>query len=76
MLGKNWICILKFVLWFDSVILNFNAFYNAYTVQRLYTALLRSKRIFCLVLGIMFGIYFLTVSNEIEDFMALFNLLL
>ena len=36
MLGNAWKCILKCVSWFVSVILNFNALCDAYTVQRLY----------------------------------------
>ena len=59
--------ILNCVSWFLSVILNFKAFYDAHTVERHYTVLLKSNRIFCLVLRIIFGNYFLMVSNEVED---------
>ena len=67
MLAKGWKCILNCASRFVFVVLNFNAFCNAYTVQRHYTEFLRSNRIFCLILGIIFGNYCLTVSNEGDD---------
>ena len=67
MSGNDWKYILNYVLWFVSVILNFNAFYDAYTVQRHYTVLLKSNRIFCLLLRIIFGNSFLMVSDEVGD---------
>ena len=49
-------------------ILNFNALCDANTVQRQsYTVLLKSDGIFCQLLRIIFGNYFLMVSNEVED---------
>ena len=68
MLGNGWKCILNCVSLFFSVILNFNALCNAFTVvQRYYTELFISDRIFCLILGIVLGNYFLTVFKEFED---------
>ena len=63
--GNGWICILNCVSWFVSTILNFNALCDAYTVQmQSYTVLLKSNRIFWLMLGTSFGNYILTVYNE------------
>ena len=72
MLGNGWKCILNCLSWFISAILNFNAFFNEYTVQRHYTELLRRNRIFCLILRIFLGDYFLTVSDKIEDHLRLY----
>ena len=72
MFENGWKCILNCVSRFVSVMLNFNALCNAYTVQRHYTELLRSNRIFCLLLGIIFWNCFLTVSNEVEDYLWLY----
>ena len=38
--------VFSIVSWFVSITLNFNAFCDAYTVQRHYTVLLKSKSIF------------------------------
>ena len=43
MLGNGWKCILNCVLRFICVIQNFNALYNAYTVQKHFTELLISR---------------------------------
>ena len=65
MLGNGWICISIYDAWFVSIILNFNALSNGYTVQiQSYTVLLKSNKIFCLITGITFLNNFLTVSNE------------
>ena len=72
MLGNDWKCIVNCVSWFVSIILNFNAFCDAYTVQKEgYTMLLKSN-ICCLILGVTFGNYILTVSNEGEDHLCLY----
>ena len=73
-LGNGCICILNCVSWFVSLILNFNALcVVAHAFQRQsYTMLLKSNRIFCLILGITFGNYFLTVSNEGDDHLWLY----
>ena len=48
--------------------LNFNAFCDAYIVQKQsYTMLLKSNRIFCLILGITFENNLLSISNEGDD---------
>ena len=53
MLGNGCICILNCVLWLVSIILNFNALSDAYSVQRYsYTALLKSNRVFCPIVGV------------------------
>ena len=66
-------CNLNYVSWFVSIILNFNALCDVYTVQRQsYTALLKSNRIFCQLLGITFGNYFLSVSNKDDDYLWLY----
>ena len=67
--GNSWMGILNCVSWFASIALNFNVFCVAYTIQiQSYKVLLRSSRIFCLILGILtFGKYFLTVSNKGDD---------
>ena len=67
MIGNDWKCIVKSVSWLVSIILNFNDLCYEYTVQRHYTVLLRSNRIFYIILGLTFGNYFLTVSDEVED---------
>ena len=59
---NGWICILNCVSWFVSIILNFNALCNAYTVHRHYTVLLKRKKIFCLILEIIFRNYIFTIS--------------
>ena len=59
--------ILKYVSWFVSIILNFHAFCDAYTVERHCTVLLKSNKIICLILRRIFGNYILMVSNEAED---------
>ena len=61
---NGWKCILNCGSWFVSVILNFNALCDAYTVLRNYAELLGNNRIFCLILGIIFGNYFLSASNK------------
>ena len=67
-LGYVWIYILKCISWFVSIILNFNGHCNAYTVQiQSYAVLLKSNRIFLLMLGISFGNYFLPIYNECDD---------
>ena len=73
-MNKNdWICILNCVSWFASIILNFIALCDAYTVQiQSYAVLLKNKRIICRILGITFGNYFLTVSNEFDDHLCLY----
>ena len=68
MIGKGWICILNFISWFVSILLNFTALCDAYTVQiQSYIVIPKRNRIFCLILGIIFGNYCLTVSNEGDD---------
>ena len=56
-LGNSWICILKILSWFVSIILNFNALFDAYTVQiqklQCYSKF-KSGRILWLMLGISF----------------------
>ena len=53
-------------MYFISFILNFNILCGAHTVQKHFTVSLKSNKIFCLLLGLIFENYFLTVSNEIE----------
>ena len=66
-------CILNCVSWYVSIILKFTALCDTYTVQiQSYAVLLKSNRIFCLILGITFGNYFLTVSNEGDDHLWLY----
>ena len=73
MIVYDWISTLKCASWFVSIIQNFKALFDAYTVQRQsYTELLKSNRIFCLILGIPFENYFLTASNEGEDLLWLY----
>ena len=62
---------------FVSFVLNFNAFCDAFTVQiQSYVVLLKSERIFCLMLGITFGRYFFNCFQQRWwSFMALFCLL-
>ena len=73
MLRNGWICIFNCISWFVSIILNFNTLCDAYTVQtQCYTGLFKSSRIFCLILGITFGNYFLIVSNEDDDYLWLY----
>ena len=46
---------------------------DVHTVKRQsYTMLLKSNRIFCLILRITFGYFFLTVSNEGDDHLRLY----
>ena len=73
MLRNSWICILNCVSWKVLSMLNFDVPCDVYTVQRQsYTELLKSNRIFCLILGIPFENYFLTASNEGEDLLWLY----
>ena len=66
-LGNGWICILKYVSWFVSIVLNFNVLCDALTVQRQsYSVLLKSNRISCLIIEITFA-NCLKVSNDSED---------
>ena len=59
---------------FVSNILNFNALCDEYTVQiQSYTVLLKSSRLFCLILGNTFGNYSLTVSNEGDDHLWVYS---
>ena len=52
------------------IIVNFNALPDGYTVQiQSYTGLLKSNRIFWLMLEMSFGNYFLTVYNEGDDYL-------
>ena len=59
-----------------SILLNFNELCDAYTVQKQsYTKqfkLLKSNRIFCLTLEVIFWNYFITVSNEDENYFRLY----
>ena len=64
---NGWKCIFKCISWFASIIVNFNALCDAYTVYRYYTVLFKNNRKFCFLLGIIFENYFLTVSNKVED---------
>ena len=67
-LRNSWICILNCVSWFVSIILNFIALCDLYTLQiQSYTMLLKRNRIFCLIWGITFGSHILTVSHEGDD---------
>ena len=66
-LEKGWKCIFNCVSWFVSIILNVSALGDAYAVQRHYKMLLKSNRMLCLILGILFRNLFLTVSDEVED---------
>ena len=73
MIGNGWIYLLNCVSWFVSVILNFNALCDEYTVQRQsYTVLLKSNGIFYLMLGITFGNYILRVSKDDDDHLWLY----
>ena len=45
--------------------------HNAVQIQN-YSVLLKNNRIFCLILEITFGNYFLTVSNESDDHLSLY----
>ena len=75
-LGNGWVCNKLFFMFFFPFILNFNALCNAYTVQiQSYTVLLKSNRIICLILGITFGSYFLSVSKEVYDHFLLYFVL-
>ena len=75
MLGNGSKCILNCVLWFVSVIINFNVVCDAYRVKvQNFIELLKSNRIFWLMLGISFGNYFLTVYNESDDHLLLYFL--
>ena len=42
MLGNDWKRVFYYVLWFVSIVLNFNDLCDAYTVQRHYTIFLQS----------------------------------
>ena len=58
---------------FVSIVQNFNALCDAYTVQmQSYTGLHKSKRIFWLMIGISFGNYFLTIYNKGNDHLWLY----
>ena len=66
-------CIFTCVSWFVSIILNFNALCDAYTVQRQnYIMLLKSNIIFRLILGITFENYSLSVSKEGDDHLCFY----
>ena len=67
MLGNGWKYIFNCVLWFISVIVNFNALCDTYTVYRHYTVFLKSNRAFSFLIKIIIGNYFLMVSNKIEE---------
>ena len=57
--------VMKSSVRFVSIIQNFNVLCVTYTDQmQSYTVLLKSNRIFCLVLRITFWNFFLTVSKE------------
>ena len=73
MIGNGWKCILNCVSWIISIILNFNAICDAHAVQRQsYRILLKNNRIICLILRIILGNYFLTVSSEVENHLWLY----
>ena len=76
MLGNGWKNILNRVSWFVFIIQNFDSLCDAYRIIRHYTVLLRINRIFCLILGITFGNYILSVSNEDDDHLWLYFLFL
>ena len=73
MVANGWKCILNCVSWFDFFIFNFNSLRNEYAVQgQSYTVLLKSNSMLCLIIGITFGNYFLTVSNDGADHLRLY----
>ena len=66
--NKKWLDTYFKLCFMVCITFNFNALCDAYTVQRQsYTMLHKSNIIFCLILGITFTCYFLTVSEENKD---------
>ena len=75
-MGYTWKCLdMYFILCFMvlSIILNFNALCDVYILQKQsYIVLLKNNRLFCVKLGITFGNYILTVSDEGENHVRLY----
>ena len=65
---KNcWKYILHCISSIVSNIRNLKVLCDAYTVQKLYTSLLKCNGIICLLIGIVFGNFILTVFNKVEN---------
>ena len=72
MLQNSWICILNCASWFVSIILNFNALCDVYTVQRQsYTLLIKRNIIFCPILGIILGNVWICILNFVSLFVSI-----
>ena len=71
MFGNGYKYIFNCASWFASIILNFNPLCDVYAISRHCTVLLKSNRIFSFLLGIIFGNFFLSVSNNVGKYLWL-----